>query len=707
MRRWIKIMSVVGVLLVGIVVAGVAILKSIDFNQYKALIAEQAKQATGRDLVIAGDLNLEISLNPSVAVEGVSFANAAWGSRPEMITVKRFAAEVSLLPLLSGQVDINQVILEGVDLLLETDSGDHANWTFGKSSEREEKAESGDEGGDLVIPVVRMVRIKDVTVRFRDGASGEEHAVVFDTVELNADSATSPLQLTVAGSLNNQAFQVAGQVGSIDALAGGKSFPVQLDIAALAAKILLNGTLGVPDGVPSADIKLSIKGSKLVDTVAAAASLAPALKDAQVPPLGAYSLDVRAKFAGNKLTLDGLDAKLGSMDVSGRLGVDMSGARPAVDGVLAVSAVNLDELLPKSDKAAEPAPGVGTGDGRVFPDDPLPLDGLKAADAKLKLDIKKLIFQGIEVDDISVTVALNNGHLQIKPFSLSVAGGKVSGDLSLNGSKTTPSLTVAVTGKQIDYGALLKQLGHTDLATGNVDLDIGVRGSGVSVRALMAGLNGKVRVATKDGRIESGLMGMGSADILTALPGFDSEDNKIIRCGVVHFDINKGIAGVRAIVFESGGLSVIGTGDVNLRDEKLNLRIDPRAKNTSLATVAMVPLDVTGTLAEPSVTVDAAALAGNAAAGVARTVGAFATFGLSLLAEKAVSEVAGSVDDTDYCTPPLAGKKVVLGELAAAKAEPAPSGTASGDSPPPAEQPKQEEGVLEGIGSGLKSLFGN
>jgi hypothetical protein len=77
------------------------------------------------------------------------------------------------------------------------------------------------------------------------------------------------------------------------------------------------------------------------------------------------------------------------------------------------------------------------------------------------------------------------------------------------------------------------------------------------------------------------------------------------------------------------------------------------------------------------------------------------------LAEKAVSEVAGSVDDTDYCTPPLAGKKVVPGELAAAKAEPAPSGTASGDSPPPAEQPKQEEGVLEGIGSGLKPLFGN
>jgi hypothetical protein len=33
MGRWVKILSVIGVLLIAVIVAGVAILKSIDFNR--------------------------------------------------------------------------------------------------------------------------------------------------------------------------------------------------------------------------------------------------------------------------------------------------------------------------------------------------------------------------------------------------------------------------------------------------------------------------------------------------------------------------------------------------------------------------------------------------------------------------------------------------------------------------------------------------
>ena len=113
MNKWLKIFGALVVVIVAAGVAGIAILSQMDFNQYKGLIAEEAKKATGRDLVIAGDLNLEISLTPAIAVDGVSFSNATWGSRPDMVTIKRFAAEVSLLPLLSGQVVVNRLLVEG------------------------------------------------------------------------------------------------------------------------------------------------------------------------------------------------------------------------------------------------------------------------------------------------------------------------------------------------------------------------------------------------------------------------------------------------------------------------------------------------------------------------------------------------------------------------------------------------------------------
>jgi len=81
------------------------------------LIAGEAKKATAHDLVIAGDLNLNFSLTPRIAVKGVTFANAKWGSKPHMVKVNRFATEMQLIPLISDQIKINQVILVGVELL--------------------------------------------------------------------------------------------------------------------------------------------------------------------------------------------------------------------------------------------------------------------------------------------------------------------------------------------------------------------------------------------------------------------------------------------------------------------------------------------------------------------------------------------------------------------------------------------------------------
>ena len=75
---------------VSLIVAIVVAVGTTEINQYKPLIAQKIKEATGRDIRIEGDLDLTGSLSPTVVVEGVSFANAPCGLRPQMVTVKRF-----------------------------------------------------------------------------------------------------------------------------------------------------------------------------------------------------------------------------------------------------------------------------------------------------------------------------------------------------------------------------------------------------------------------------------------------------------------------------------------------------------------------------------------------------------------------------------------------------------------------------------------
>jgi uncharacterized protein involved in outer membrane biogenesis len=72
MRRLKWVLTGVVVLLVGVVVAGIAILKSIDLNQYKDLIAQEIESATGRKVMIGGPIDLELSFSPALALSDVS-----------------------------------------------------------------------------------------------------------------------------------------------------------------------------------------------------------------------------------------------------------------------------------------------------------------------------------------------------------------------------------------------------------------------------------------------------------------------------------------------------------------------------------------------------------------------------------------------------------------------------------------------------------
>jgi len=74
--RLSTILEALTVLIVTVLVGAIIVVMNIDFNQYKDLITEKVKEATGRTLVIDGDIKLELFLSLSLAIDGVKFENA-------------------------------------------------------------------------------------------------------------------------------------------------------------------------------------------------------------------------------------------------------------------------------------------------------------------------------------------------------------------------------------------------------------------------------------------------------------------------------------------------------------------------------------------------------------------------------------------------------------------------------------------------------
>jgi AsmA protein len=82
-----------------------------------------------------------------------------------------------------------------------------------------------------------------------------------------------------------------------------------------------------------------------------------------------------------------------------------------------------------------------------------------------------------------------------------------------------------------------------------------------------------------------------------------------LRCGVADFDVKDGIMHADALVFDTEVTTIFTTGNIDLGQEKLDLTLSQKTKDTSLVALRS-PIYIRGTFAKPYVEVDKMRMAG-------------------------------------------------------------------------------------------------
>ena len=308
MRLKTILIAAAGLILV-IIVAAVVVLQSIDFNKYKSLVAERVKAATGRELKIGGNLDLKVGFSPAVVVEDVSFANAPWGSRLQMVKVRRFEVEVALFPLIFRDIRIKRLILVQPDILLETDAKGIGNWSLGDAA-APPSPPTTKPGGTKVGPAaiaVEKVRIEKGILTYRDGKTKRATSLTLDRLDIQAKDVTSPLTINLAAAYNGKAFTLAGITGPLSELqAPSRPYPVKLSLKAGGATVEVDGTIAKPVEVAGIDLKVTAKGQELAEVARLAGQ--------KVPALGPFAVAARVTGSSQALSASGIDASLGKAE---------------------------------------------------------------------------------------------------------------------------------------------------------------------------------------------------------------------------------------------------------------------------------------------------------------------------------------------------------------------------------------------------------
>lgn len=581
LMRFRNVLIALAVLLVALVAGAVIYLKSIDVNQYRSTIAEAAKAATGRKLTLGGPLSLELGwTGPAVVAERVSFANAPWGSRPEMARLERLEAQVALLPLLRGEIRLSRLVLVKPDILLETGPKGQANWKFGEEG-------GGGEGG-AALPVTEgvRVRIQKAKLAFRDGRTGRTYRLAIDEMVLKPGG--DGLGISLKGTAENLPVTLEGTTGPLTRLTTqGAMFPVELtaDVGGVRAK--LSGRVR----------DLLLPGRYVHLKVSVAAKDLGALKDwmgAAAAGLRDLSLKADLGAEGPRFLVKNLKLRADGSDLSGQVHADASGKKPMVKADLRSSRLDLTQLM-AGEKAKKPTAG-----GKIFSREPLPLGALSAAEVEVHYAAKELVTPTVRLHDLDVTLTLHKGRLSVKPLTARMAEGRMEGELGLDAARRPPEAALLLKVQKASVGQLLKEAGLPGLAKGRVDFEARLRGRGKSVAAIMASLDGQTKLLMGKGEASTAGLDVAIGGLRQVVGTLLSRRAATARinCAASNFVFKNGVGTSRLTLVDSEYSTIAGKGSVNLGRETLNLTITPESKSATLNVA--IPVKVGGTLASPT-----------------------------------------------------------------------------------------------------------
>ncbi len=445
--------------LFALLLAGVLIAPGlINWNQYKPELAALAKEHTGRDIKVTGDISATLLPTPRLEIAGLELAGVDGGKSPHLLRVKKLEVVVELMPLLSRQVKVDKVFVEGLVLVLERLADGRNNWSFDQlagAGGNKSGAPGGKAGGDrLGFEIsLRELIIRNGEISYLDGAGGGEQRV--ENLQLVSSIGSLNGPFSAQGSVTARGISVHfdGNIGKL-----GTALPVPIDLTlsiagVKGAKLAFQGNASLAKPAPGVAGKLLLEADNVAALVAA---LAP--KGAAAFPLAqALKLTADIEADAEAAKLEDIRLELAGSRIEGRI-VAGFGAPTVVAAELTVKNLNLDKLLAAAANTKAPVRAEAKADesqaAPIWPELPTGVNGTLALKADGVTLRGGLVRQGL------LKAELKDGRLTISDLRALLPSGsdvKLSGVLAPVGE--SPRMKARLEAGSSNLRGLLSWLG--------------------------------------------------------------------------------------------------------------------------------------------------------------------------------------------------------------------------------------------------------
>jgi len=301
------------------------------------------------------------------------------------------------------------------------------------------------------------------------------------------------------------------------------------------------------------------------------------------------------------------------------------GLKPVLKGRLGSNNLDLLGLLHQEERT------------RLFSTEPLEFAWLNELDADIKINADHFNGAISQLDNATINLSIQDGILNMPNMNGAVGDGNMAVWLTIVAQRKPYNIIASMKAVSVKPEHV-NLFGDSDfIRGGEINIDIGLVGSGNSIADYMGNSYGKFQLELIDSTLKHRNLKLFGADLIVGvLDILDSLSRKTvylpIECGVIHFPVVKGQAvASQGIAIKTDKVTVLGGGILDLASEELEIIIRPKARKglgISAGTVANI-VKVSGSIDQPKISVDTSSLVKSSA-----TIGAaIVSGGWTLLAQ--------------------------------------------------------------------------
>lgn len=547
-----------------------------------------------RKVAVQGDFQLYFApLKIKFYAEGLSVANPAWASRPNLFKADRIDTRIAPLSLIWGKTRAYFLDLRNGAADLEWNARGQNTWTFGARK-----------GEPLEIPRIDRITVAGTTIRYVDPRMKLRADLAVDTVTARDKTIGRSVGINGTGVVRETPFRVAITLLSPDeSIRGGKN---ALTLRAWAADSVLDidGTLPAFAEIEDVPLRARARGKDLSDLLN--------VIGVTIPHTRTYALRSQLVKDGTTYRFTKLAGTFGNSDLAGRLTItNRENGRLRLDSALVTRRLDIVDAAPfigynpdivAARGAVAAAAATGAGSQRVLPDAALPVDSLQAFDAGLKWKIATVKSRNVPISNVDLTLALERGRLALSPFTFSMARGNVASDIVFNTRQRPSAVSFDIRLAPTPMGRLLAGYGVAESGTtGTIKGRIKLDGRGDTIHAALSSASGRIAFIIPQGSLWAGNVQLSELDIGTFVYKMFQhklKDPVQINCGLIAFTVRGGIAAADPILIDTRKNVILGRGGFSFRDESIDLSIRADGKKFSLFS-GQSPVGIEGHFASP------------------------------------------------------------------------------------------------------------